>query len=284
MPSLFASNLINPVHCLQHMSDENLVTDAKLGSEDAFTELWSRHGGRARNLIWRIIRNREDAEDILQEAYLKTFLHLVTFKGESQFSTWLNRIAMNTALMLLRKRRNHPEVCIESSDSDPSSPVIEFSDRSEGIETWLLHCERIQQLRRAIQQLPSHFRLIVELRNRDELPLEEIARRTGISVAAIKSRLSRARAALRQSTSQELRRHRSRRLLKRPNENGYGDHFDEAKLKALPPGSFYTEPPGQTHFAEAGDEPVVVQITGFGPSSADYVDRTSDPRSSKGPN
>lgn len=62
---------------------------------------------------------------------------------------------------------------------------------------------------------------------------------------------------------------------------GYGDQFDEAKLKALPPGSFYTEPPGQTHFAETGDEPVVVQITGYGPSSTDYVDPGSDPRSSR---
>ncbi len=62
---------------------------------------------------------------------------------------------------------------------------------------------------------------------------------------------------------------------------GYGDKFDESKLKALPPGSFYTEPPGQNHFAETGDEPVVVQITGFGPSSTEYVDPTQDPRSRK---
>jgi quercetin dioxygenase-like cupin family protein len=62
---------------------------------------------------------------------------------------------------------------------------------------------------------------------------------------------------------------------------GYGDHFDETKLKALPPGSFYTEPPGQTHFAETGDEPVVVQITGFGPSSTDYVEAKRDPRDSQ---
>jgi hypothetical protein len=59
---------------------------------------------------------------------------------------------------------------------------------------------------------------------------------------------------------------------------GYGDRFDEAKLKALPPGSHYTEQPGQNHFAETGDEPVVVQITGFGPSSTDYTDHGNDPR------
>lgn len=59
---------------------------------------------------------------------------------------------------------------------------------------------------------------------------------------------------------------------------GYGDKFDEVKLKALPAGSFYTEPPGRKHFAETGDDPVVVQITGFGPSSTNYVDPTQDPR------
>jgi quercetin dioxygenase-like cupin family protein len=62
---------------------------------------------------------------------------------------------------------------------------------------------------------------------------------------------------------------------------GYGDRFDEAKLKALPPGSYYTEPPGQNHFAETGDEPVVVQITGFGPSSTDCADHGNDPRSTQ---
>ena len=62
---------------------------------------------------------------------------------------------------------------------------------------------------------------------------------------------------------------------------GYGDKFDESKLRALPPGSFYTEPPGRNHFAETGDEPVVVQITGFGPSSTEYVDPTQDPGARK---
>jgi uncharacterized RmlC-like cupin family protein len=62
---------------------------------------------------------------------------------------------------------------------------------------------------------------------------------------------------------------------------GYGDKFDETKLKALAPGSFYTEPPNRTHFAETGDDPVVVQITGFGPSSTTYVDPSQDPRSQR---
>jgi RNA polymerase sigma-70 factor, ECF subfamily len=85
---------------MKHASDDDLVAHAKLGSDQGFTELWSRHGERMRHVNRGIIRNREDAEDILREAYLKSFLHLVSFNGESQFSTWLNRVAISTAPML----------------------------------------------------------------------------------------------------------------------------------------------------------------------------------------
>jgi RNA polymerase sigma factor (sigma-70 family) len=201
MRSALPSNRIRPIPVMRQMSDNNLVAQAKLGSEQAFTELWSRHGERVRNVVWRITRNREDAEDVLQEAYLKSFLHLVTFNGDSQFSTWLSRIAINVALMLLRKRRNHPEVFIDSSDSESAVPVMDFPDRSESIESRYCRHESMQQLRSAIEQLPPPLRYVVELQNRDELPLEEIAHRTGISVAAVKSRLVRARATLRELTA-----------------------------------------------------------------------------------
>lgn len=202
MNSTLPSNRIRPIPSMKHVSDNNLVAEARLGSEQAFTELWSRHGERVRVVVWRITHNREDAEDVLQEAYLKSFLHLVSFNGNSQFSTWLNRIAINVALMLLRKRRNHPEVFIDGSESDPSSPATDFPDRSESIESWYFRFERMQQLRMAIRQLSPPLRHVVELRNRDELSLEEIAYRTGISVAAVKARLWRARATLCELTAQ----------------------------------------------------------------------------------
>jgi RNA polymerase sigma factor (sigma-70 family) len=218
MSTMIASNRIRPVPFLEPLSDEKLVAQAKLGSEPAFTELWSRHGERARNVVWRITRNREDAEDILQEAYLKSYLHLVSFNGESQFSTWLNRIAINAALMLLRKRRNHPEIFFENNDPDSSAPAMDFPDRSESIEAWFFRSECIQQLRMAMQELPSSLRYVFELQNCDELPLEEIARRTGITVAAVKSRLVRARATLRELTTTGRGRKGARRMHRRPKE------------------------------------------------------------------
>lgn len=201
MRSVLPSDRIRSIPALKHMSDDNLVDQARLGSDQAFTELWSRHGQRVRSVVWRITRNREDAEDVLQEAYLKSFLHLATFNGDSQFSTWLCRIAVNVALMLLRKRRNHPEVFIGRSESDPSALPTDFPDRSESIESRHIRLERMLRFRKAIEKLPPPLRYVVELQNRDELPLEEIAHRTGISVAAVKSRLLRARAALRKLTA-----------------------------------------------------------------------------------
>jgi RNA polymerase sigma factor (sigma-70 family) len=218
MSSAISSNRIRPIPLLKHVSDDNLVAQAKLGCEQAFAELWSRHGERARHVVWRITRNREDADDVLQEAYLKSFLHLVSFNGHSRFSTWLSRIAINVALMLLRKRRNHPEVFIDNSESDPSAPAMDFPDRSENIESRYFRLERMQQLRMAIQKLPPPLRYVVELQNRDELPLEEIAHRTGISVAAVKSRLVRARATLRELTAQPHHRSYLRGLPRRPRE------------------------------------------------------------------
>jgi RNA polymerase sigma factor (sigma-70 family) len=206
---------IRSISFLRHVSDDNLVAQAKLGSEEAFIELWSRHGGRTRAVVGRIIRNREDAEDILQETYLKSFRHLIAFNGQSQFATWLTRIAINLALMLLRKRRNHPEILIESSDSDLPVSIMDFPDCSESAESRYFHAERLHQLRRAIQQLPPELRKVVELQNSDELPLKEIAHRTGVSVVAVKSRLVRARNKLREMTSQERLRKATGRLRRR---------------------------------------------------------------------
>jgi RNA polymerase sigma factor (sigma-70 family) len=196
-----ASNRIRPASFLGHLSDEALVLQAKLGSEHAFIELWSRHGERVRILVWRIIRHREDVEDVLQEVYLKSFTRLGSFNGDALFSTWLSRIGINLALMLLRKRRNRPEVFIESADSDSPLSIMEAPDRQESIELSYFRAERIQTLRQAIQRLPPQLRNVVELQNRDELPLREIARITGLSLPAVKARLVRARRALRKLTS-----------------------------------------------------------------------------------
>jgi RNA polymerase sigma-70 factor (ECF subfamily) len=87
-------------------TDEVLVTAAKLGNRVAFAELWERHSNKALKIAYRITRNREDAEDVIQDAWTKAYVHLKSFDGKARFSTWLTRIAINTALMTLRRKRS----------------------------------------------------------------------------------------------------------------------------------------------------------------------------------
>ena len=186
---------------MRTLGDDALVVEAKLGSEGALAELWHRHGKLARMVAWRITRNQEDTEDALQETFINSFRHLDQFKGESHFSTWLVRIATNSALMLLRRRRNHPEISIEGVDDDSTAIQFDFPDLSESIETRCIRREQIQHVRSAMERLPIRLRQVIEMQQRDELSLEEISRITGMSTSALKSRLFRARKALRESTS-----------------------------------------------------------------------------------
>src|SRR5882724_10056900 len=89
-------------------ADEDLVAAAKLRDHPAFAELWTRHSNTAFKMAYRITGNRDDAEDAIQDAWMKAYMHLNTFDGRAKFSTWLTRIAMNSALMILRRRRARP--------------------------------------------------------------------------------------------------------------------------------------------------------------------------------
>jgi RNA polymerase sigma-70 factor, ECF subfamily len=197
MKSAFFNNRVPSVASMKHLSEEHLVSAAKFGNEQAFTELLSRYGEQARCVVWRILRNREDVDDVLQQAFLNSFLHLASFNGESRFSTWLNRVAINAAFGLLRQRRSRPEEPIGCSHPDSASPVAEFPDPTESIEERYYRVERLRRLQIAIQQLSPQLRDLIELRNTHQLPLKEIAIRTGLSLPTVKARLFRARNALR---------------------------------------------------------------------------------------
>src|ERR1700742_1292095 len=101
----------------QQVSDKRLVAVAKNGDKSAFDELYKRHAEKMFRTTRRITRNREDAEDAVQECFLNAFVHLKSFDGRSQFSTWLTRIAVNSALMSLRKNRRSREIPLEPIES-----------------------------------------------------------------------------------------------------------------------------------------------------------------------
>ena len=183
---------------LKLLNDELLVVRAKAGDTLAFVELRERHSTKLLRTLYRITRNWEDAEDALQESFLKAFRHLNGFENRCSFSSWLTRIAINSALMTLRKRRACKEVSIDSTDDDCEIfGRLEPQDLSEDPERRYARCEREALLQRAMLQLRPGLRDVIQLRQAEEYSLKELAECLGISLSAAKSRLLRARMALR---------------------------------------------------------------------------------------
>jgi RNA polymerase sigma-70 factor (ECF subfamily) len=179
------------------MSEGLLVAAAQAGEESAFVELCTRHSKRVFNTIYSVTKNREDAEDALQDSMLRAYLHLHQFDGRSSFSTWFTRIGINSALMSLRKRRIRKESSIDAPVDGESWQTWQIADHAPGPEEQYSNWERSQQLHRAIGGLPRTLRSVVELGQMEGHSLKQIARNVGISVPATKSRLARAKQTLR---------------------------------------------------------------------------------------
>ena len=180
------------------MSEALLVATAKSGDAAAFVELSERHSDRLLRTINQITRNWHDAEDALQDAMLKAFAHLKDFQEKSSFSTWLTRIAINSALMIIRKKRGYYDIPTDGAD-DSSGAYQRWEAKSliQDPESRFARRETEELLRDAILRLPPVFREVVELRQTRECSVREIAQTLGISVSAVKSRLARARVTLR---------------------------------------------------------------------------------------
>lgn len=179
------------------MSDEVLVSAAKSGDASAFVELSRRHSNKLLRRTYRITRNWQDAEDALQDSLVKAFIHLKSFEERSTFFSWLTRIAINSALMIVRKRRGFLQIPIDGTNEYPDP--WEIPAPTESPEICYARYESEELLRRAILRLPRTFREVVQLQQEQEWSAPELAQALGISVPAVKSRLSRAKMALRTS-------------------------------------------------------------------------------------
>jgi RNA polymerase sigma-70 factor, ECF subfamily len=178
-------------------SDGALVAAAKCGDTHAFEQLVLRYKRRVFAMAQRITNNREDAEDVVQESFHKVFLHLGKFQEKAQFSTWLTRIAMNEAFMLLRRRRGVLEVLPENTDDAPESASMAFVDQRPSPEESCWQRERSDLLTKAINRLSPKTRTTILLRNVEERSLEETAEILGTSLGVVKSRLFQGRRKLR---------------------------------------------------------------------------------------
>jgi RNA polymerase sigma-70 factor (ECF subfamily) len=199
--------MIQPIGQTNGFDEAALVAQAKTGGEEAFTELVTRYEGNIYRLARHITQNPEDAEDVLQETFLKAYEHLRDFQGNSKFYTWLVRIAVNQALMKLRKRKTDASVSLDDPfDTGEESLVREIAVWDPNPEQTYSQEEIRAILEKAVESLPPTFRAVFALRDIEELSTEETAAALNLSIPAVKSRLLRARLRLREKLTRYFKR------------------------------------------------------------------------------
>ena len=184
-------------HHNELLQSKNLVAAARSGSSAAFAELREIYARRVYRKLLIMTKNREDAEDALQETFLQAYRALHTFEERSSFYTWVTRIAINSALMILRRRRMRPEVSFDSpSETEEGIFGLEFKDTGPSPEHICVHRQSYAYMLRSIWKLQPRLRQVIEMQMMDNYSIREIAQALEISEAAVKSRLARARARL----------------------------------------------------------------------------------------
>lgn len=190
------------------LDEPSLVPRLQRGDASAFEELVRLHGGRLLRVARRLLESEEDARDAVQDAFVAAFRSISSFEASSMLSTWLHRIVVNASLMRLRARRRKPEEDIEQflprfrEDGHPLEPSLPWTESAESI---LERTELCSLVRHAIEQLPESYRVVLLLRDIEEMQTDEVARMLGITSNAVKIRLHRARQALRQILDPHMR-------------------------------------------------------------------------------
>lgn len=163
-------------------TDRDLILRAKRGDTDAYGELVMRHQTGVFNVCYRMLRNRNDAEDLAQETFMRAYNRLDTFDIEREFAPWIKRVAANLCLNHIEGQKVTLELNDERDEDKSQSPSqqVEVKERSE-------------QIRQALSSLPGHYRIVVELRHYQEMSYDEIADELNIPLSDVKSRLFRAR-------------------------------------------------------------------------------------------
>ena len=198
---------MTPAPPAETFDEQPLVERARNGDAEAFTALVEQYERKIFRLAKHITNNDDDAEDVLQETFLKAYSHLDSFQGNSKFYTWIVRIAVNEALMKLRKRKSDKTVSLdEPTDTGEDVVVREVAVWEDNPEQKYSREEIREILDKAIESLKPAFRTVFVLRDIEELSTEETAEALGLSIPAVKSRLLRARLQLREKLTRVFRR------------------------------------------------------------------------------
>jgi RNA polymerase sigma-70 factor (ECF subfamily) len=183
----------------------DVVARAKTRSETAFEQLVEHYERRAFRLAWKITSNHEDAEDVVQNAFVKAFQNLPDFREESRFYTWLVRITINEALMKIRRRRSNEVSIDESQQADDISVPLEIKDQAANPEQRYLQHEVQRTLAATINELEPPYRAVFQLRDVEGLSTEQTAQALDLSSSTVKTRLHRARMKLRETLNDYFR-------------------------------------------------------------------------------
>lgn len=176
--------------------EQRLIAAAQSGSSSAFAELYGLYAKALYRIAYSFTKNREDAEDALQDAFMRAFTGLAHFRREAQFYSWIVRITINSSLMILRKYRRRREVSVDGVGPEENSNGFDLADARPGPEDFCEQRQIYARLVHSIEGLPVHLRVVAELRLLREQSIDETQSILGISEAAVKSRLFRARTKL----------------------------------------------------------------------------------------
>ena len=185
------------------IGDVQLVARLKQRDKSALEELVQVHGAKMYGVALQFMRNEHDAREVMQDALVSIWNKIGSFEGKSAFTSWIYRVTANAGLMALRKKkRRENDVSLDtaaSDDDDAPVPTLRLSDKGPLPDKAAMTGELGEQVRAAIDQLPEPYRVVVLLRDVEELPMNEVMEATGLTEPALKSRLHRARLALREA-------------------------------------------------------------------------------------
>lgn len=193
----------NPQNAMNTFEDDRLVELAQQGEQAAFAELVRRHKSSCMKVALSMLRDRQDAEDEVQTSIWKAYEHLGQFHRDSRFSTWLTRIVVNQCLMKIRREKRARFLYLDEGATKDDAAALELKSAAATPEQDLARREVAEVLHHEIHRIPPLLRNVFVMRDVQQLPMPDVATRLGISVAAAKSRLLRARLELRE----RLRRH-----------------------------------------------------------------------------
>jgi len=182
---------------MELLEETILITQARAGCDASFRALVEEHSPALLRLGWRLLGNHSDAEDIVQEAFLRLHRTLVTFRGDSRLGTWLYRTVTRLAIDTMRRERLKRALFFSRKDNEAADPVELFADPKPGAESQLIARQQLTVVRQQLRKLSAQQRAVLTLRHQEQLPLQAIAELLGISEGTVKTHLHRAVRSLR---------------------------------------------------------------------------------------